>query len=152
MSLKERIGEDIKTAMKAKDQAALRALRAVKSAILLAETAEGRNPDAPLTEAEELQLLQKQVKQRRDSVEQFTANGRADLAQTELEEAEVIARYLPQALSEAELETALLAIIAQVGAVGVQDLGKVMKEASTRLAGRADNKAVSELTRKLLSA
>jgi uncharacterized protein YqeY len=152
MSLKERIGEDIKAAMKAKDQAALRALRAVKSAILLAETAEGRNPDAPLTEAEELQLLQKQVKQRRDSAEQFTANGRADLAQAELEEAEVIARYLPQALTEDELETALRAIIAQVGAVGVQDLGKVMKEASTQLAGRADNKAVSELTRKLLSA
>ncbi len=152
MSLKERIGEDIKAAMKAKDQAALRALRAVKSAILLAETAEGRNPDEPLTEAEELQLLQKQVKQRRDSVEQFTANGRADLAQAEQEEAEIIARYLPQALSEAELESALREIITQVGAAGVKDLGKVMKEAGTRLAGRADNKAVSELARKLLSA
>lgn len=152
MSLKDRIGEDIKTAMKAKDQAALRALRAVKAAILLAETAEGRNPDAPLAEAEELQLLQKQVKQRRDSVEQFRSNGREDLAKTEEEEAEVIARYLPQAMSEAELEAALRALVAEIGAEGVKDLGKVMKEASARFAGRADNKAVSEITRKLLSA
>lgn len=152
MSLKDRIGEDIKTAMKAKDQAALRALRAVKAAILLAETAEGRNPDEPLAEAEEMQLLQKQVKQRRDSVEQFRSNSRDDLAKTEEEEAEVIARYLPQAMSEAELETVLRALVAEIGAEGVKDLGKVMKEASIRLAGRADNKAVSEITRKLLSA
>lgn len=151
MSLKDRINEDLKTAMKAKDQAALRTLRAIKSAILLAETAEGRTHGTPLTEAEEMDLLTKQVKQRRDSIEQYTANNRADLAKGEEEEVAVLQQYLPSQLEGAELEAAIQAIIAEVGAASAADFGKVMKVASTALKGRADGKLVAEVTKKLLA-
>jgi len=150
MGLKDTINDDVKAAMKAKDQVALRALRAIKAAILLIETSEGRE-HGTLSEAEEMQLLQKQVKQRRDSAEQYRANARPERAQGEEEEAEVIALFLPQAMSETELETVIRDLIVETGASGPQDLGKVMKEASAKIAGRADNKSVSEMARKLLS-
>ena len=150
MTLKERINEDIKTAMKAKDQAALRALRAIKSAIMLAETSEGRALGTALTEDEGLQLLTKQLKQRKDSIAQFEQNGRQDLATTEQEEVEVIARYLPQALSPEALQAAVQALIAELGAGGAQDFGRVMKEASARLRGQADGKDISAAVKALL--
>ncbi len=149
MSLKTTIDNDIKTAMKAKDQASLRALRAIKSAILLAETSEGRS-DKDLTEAEEMQLLTKQAKQRKDAYEQFSANNRDDLAQIEAEELAVIERYLPQALGTEALESAVREIIAETGATSVKDMGKVMGIATKRLAGKADNKAVSAIVKQLL--
>ncbi|MDX2282608.1 MAG: GatB/YqeY domain-containing protein [Bacteroidia bacterium] len=149
MPLKTRIDQDIKEAMKAKDQAALLALRAIKSAILLEETAEGRSGD--LTEADEMRILSKQVKQRRDAAEQFRKGGRAELAEKEDAEANVIERYLPKGLSPEELEAEVKALIAESGASSIKEMGKVMGLASQRLAGRADNKAISELVRKLLS-
>jgi len=150
MSLKDQIGQDIKTAMKAKDQASLRALRAIKSAILLAETSEGREP-GDLTEEEEVKLLTKQAKQRRDSIEQYMANNREDLAKTEEEELEVIERYLPKQLTAEELESALKKIIEDVGARTMKDMGKVMGTASKKLAGKADGKAISAKVKELLA-
>ena len=149
MSLKTTIDNDIKTAMKAKDQASLRALRAIKSAILLAETAEGRS-GKELAEAEEMQLLTKQAKQRKDAYEQFSANNRDDLAQIEAEELIVIERYLPQALGPEALESAIREIIAETGAASIKDIGKVMGVATNRFAGKADNKAVSAIVKQLL--
>lgn len=150
MSLKETINNDIKTAMKAKDEAALRALRAIKSAILLAETAEGK-AGAELSPDEEMKLLQKQAKQRKESIDQFKANNRDDLAKTEIEELEVIERYLPKQLSEAEIEARLKEIIAQAGASSAKDMGKVMGVATKALAGLADGKLVSEMVKRLLN-
>ena len=149
MSLKTTIDNDIKTAMKAKDQASLRALRAIKSAILLAETAEGRS-GKELAEAEEMQLLTKQAKQRKDAYEQFSANNRDDLAQIEAEELIVIERYLPQALGPEALESAIREIIAETGAASIKDIGKGMGVATNRFAGKADNKAVSAIVKQLL--
>lgn len=149
MSLKEKIQDEMKTAMRAKDKMALQALRAIKSAILLAETSEGRG-DGPLTEAEEMSLLTKQAKQRRDSLEQYVANGREDLAEVERQELEVIERFLPQQLSEAELTSEVKAIVEQVGASSMKDMGKVMGIASKKLAGRADGKAISAVVKQLL--
>lgn len=150
MSLKKTIEEDIKVAMRSRDQASLRALRAIKSAILLAETEEGRN-GAPLTEAEELKLLTKQAKQRRDSLEQFASNNRTDLAEKEQEELNIIERYLPKQLSEAELKDAVQAIITQTGASSMKDMGKVMGIASKQLAGKADGKAISQIVKQILN-
>lgn len=149
MSLKSTIEQSIKEAMKAKDQAALRALRAIKAAILLEETAEGSSGE--LSEADEMKLLQKQVKQRRDSIAQFRGNGREDLALKEEEEVAVIERFLPRQLSEAEVEAIVREIIAQTGAASVKDMGKVMGAASKRLAGQADNKTVADAVKRLLS-
>jgi len=148
MTLKDRISEDIKTAMKSRDQAALRALRAIKSAILLAETASGAAET--LSEDEEMKLLTRQAKQRRDSIEQFEKNGRDDLAVTEREELEVIERYLPKQMSEDEIRTELKAIIAQTGASGAGDIGKVMGLASKAMAGKADGKMINQIARELL--
>lgn len=148
MTLKDRISEDIKTAMKSRDQAALRALRAIKSAILLAETASGAAET--LSEDEEMKLLTRQAKQRRDSIEQFEKNGRDDLAVTEREELEVIERYLPKQMSEEEIRTELKAIIAQAGASGAGDIGKVMGLASKAMAGKADGKMINQIARELL--
>ena len=150
MSLKSTIDQDIKTAMKAKDQVSLRALRAIKSQIILAETAEGRG-DEPLSEAEEMKLLAKQAKQRRDSWQQFKDNGRDDLAQTEKEELEVIEKYLPKALSAEEIEAEVKKIIAQTGASSMKDMGKVMGMASKAMAGKADGKAISQIVKQILS-
>lgn len=149
MSLKTQIQEEMKTAMKAKDQASLRALRAIKSAILLAETAEGHQGE--LTADEEMKLLEKQAKQRRDSLEQYRANNREDLAVVEEEELEVIMRFLPKQLSEAEIEAEVKAIVAQTGASGMKDMGKVMGIASKKMAGKADGKTISGVVKKLLA-
>lgn len=150
MSLKDTINQDIKTAMKAKDQAALRALRAIKSAILLAETEEGRDANAPLSPEEDLKILIKQAKQRKDSVDQFEKNGREDLALTEKEELEVIERYLPKQMSPAELTEKVREIVARVGASSMKDMGKVMGIASQELAGKADGKAISSVVKQIL--
>ncbi|MFD2552655.1 GatB/YqeY domain-containing protein [Bizionia sediminis] len=149
MSLQQDIMAAMKTAMKAKDQRALTALRAVKSAILLAQTETGSQTE--LTEADELKMLQKLVKQRKDSAAIFMEQGREDLAQPELEEAEVISQFLPEALSEAEIEAAVVAAINQTGAEGMKDMGKVMGVVSQALAGKADGKTISNIVKAKLS-
>ncbi len=147
MSLEEKIMQDLKEAMKAKDQAALRSIRAVKAAILLAKT-EGSNKE--ISKEKEIQMVQKLVKQRKESLEIYERSGREDLAQKEREEIEVIERYLPKQLTEAELEAELKNIIAEVGAESPKDLGKVMGVATKRLAGKADGKMISQVTKRLL--
>jgi len=147
MSLEEKIMQDLKEAMKAKDQAALRSIRAVKAAILLAKT-EGSNKE--ISEEKEIQMVQKLVKQRKESLEIYERSGREDLAQKEREEIEVIERYLPKQLTEAELEAELKKIIADVGAESPKDLGKVMGVATKQLAGKADGKMISQVTKRLL--
>lgn len=148
MALADKINADIKTAMLAKDKDSLEALRAVKSAILLAQTEKGASEQ--ITEDAEIKLLQKLVKQRRESAEIFTTQGRDDLAKVEAAQADVIERYLPAQMSREELTEAVKAIVAQVGAAGPQDMGKVMGVASKQLAGKADNKIVSEIVKQLL--
>ncbi len=148
MTLAEKINADIKTAMLAKDKDSLDALRAVKSAILLAATEKGASEQ--LTEEAEIKLLQKLVKQRRESAEIYVTQGRDDLAKVEALQADVIERYLPAQMNREELTEAIKAIIAQVNATGPQDMGKVMGVASKQLAGKTDNKAVSEVVKSLL--
>lgn len=150
MSLKKTIQQEMVTAMKAKDQIALRTLRAIKAAIMVVETSGGRD-NAELSPEEETALLIKQSKQRKDSIAQFKSAGRDDLALPEEEELAYIERFLPKALTEEELVVELKAIIAQVGATGPSDLGKVMGVASKSLAGRADGKVISTKVRELLS-
>lgn len=150
MSLKATLNDDLKVAMRAKNQAALRTIRSLKAAILLAETAEGRNGE-PLSEAEELKILTKQAKQRKDSAEQFKTNGRDDLAVTEEEELAVLDVYLPKAMTEEELKTAISALVVELQASSMKDMGKVMGQASQRFAGKADGKAISAIVKQLLS-
>ena len=149
MSLEQKIMSELKKAMLSKDEKALRSLRAIKAAILLAKTSEGSGGE--LTEEGEIKLLQKLVKQRKDSLEIFQQQNRTDLAQKEQEEIEIIERFLPQQLSADEIKTELAAIISEVGAASVSDLGKVMGIASKKLAGRADGKTISSLVKELLS-
>ena len=141
--------EALKEAMKAKDTVALESLRAIKSAILLAKTEAGAAEE--LSEADELKLLQKLVKQRKDSAALYTQQGRNDLAEPELAQMAVIEKFLPAQLSEAEVEEALKGIIAQVGATSPKDMGKVMGAATKQLAGKADGKLISDIVKKLLS-
>ena len=148
MSLKERIQEEMKVAMRAKDKQALQALRAIKSAILLAETAEGGG--GAMSEDAEMKLMIKQAKQRRDSAAQYRENNRADLAEVEEAELAVIERFLPQQLSAEELKAEVQAIIEQTGASSMKDMGKVMGAATKKLVGRADGKAISALVKELL--
>lgn len=140
--------EDLKEAMKAKDQGALRGIRAIKSAILLFKTDGSGNE---LNESAEIKLLQKLVKQRQDSLDIFVKQNREDLAQTEREEIEVIMRYLPTQMEGSELENEIKAIIAETGAVSAKDMGKVMAAANAKLSGKADGKAISEVAKKLLT-
>ena len=140
---------ELKAAMLAKDEAALRSLRAVKAAILLAKTAEGASGE--LKEDEEIKLLQKLVKQRKDSLDIFQQQKRADLAQKEQEEIVIIEKFLPQQLSSEELKQALTTIIADIGATSPADLGKVMGIASKQFAGKADGKTISALVKELLA-
>ena len=140
---------EIKAAMRAKDSNRLEALRAVKSALLLAQTS-GSGQDG-LTEDEELKLLQKLVKQRKESAAIYSEQGREDLAQPELDQAAVIESFLPAQMSEEEIEKEVDAIIAQTGASGMQDMGKVMGMASKELAGKADGKTISEIVKRKLS-
>ena len=149
MSLQEQVMAEMKAAMKAKDSAKLEALRAVKSAILLANT-ESSSKDG-LTEEEEMKLLQKLVKQRKDSAQIYKEQGREDLAEPELKQAEVIEQFLPEQMSEAEIEAKVDEIIAKTGASGMQDMGKVMGMATGELAGKADGKTISGIVRKKLS-
>lgn len=149
MSLELNINAAIKTAMLAKAEADLRALRAIKAAILIVKTSEGAGAD--LTEADESKLLQKLAKQRKDSLEIFRQQNREDLAKKEEEELEVIERYLPKQMSEDELRAEVTAIIASTGASSPADMGKVMGVASKQLAGKADGKAISALVKELLA-
>jgi uncharacterized protein len=150
MSLEQTVNTDLKAAMLAKDEAALRSLRAIKSAILLAKTAEGAG-GADLTEDAEMKLLQKLVKQRKDSLEIFTQQNREDLASKEREEISIIEKFLPKQMSPEELKAAVSEIIAAVGASSPADMGKVMGVASKQLAGKADGKTISALVKELLS-
>ncbi|MCL4160085.1 UNVERIFIED_CONTAM: hypothetical protein GTU68_057700 [Idotea baltica] len=148
MSLKDKIGQDLKTAMKAKDQAALRGVRAIKAGLLLMET-DGSGEE--ITEEKEIKLLQKLVKQRQDSLTIYEEQGREDLAATEREEIEVISKYLPEQLSDDAIKTILQEVINTTGAVSMKDMGKVMGMAGQKIAGRADNKVVAGLVKELLS-
>jgi len=149
MSLQTKVMEALKEAMKAKDTVALESLRAIKSAILLARTEAGASEE--LSEADELKLLQKLVKQRKDSAALYTQQGRNDLAEPELAQMAVIEKFLPKQLSEAEVTEAVKAIIAEVGATSAKDMGKVMGVATKQLAGKADGKLISDIVKKLLS-
>lgn len=148
ISLEQKIMTDLKAAMLAKDEAALRSLRAIKAAILLAKTAEGATGE--LSEENEIKLLQKMVKQRKDSLEIFQQQARPELAQKEIEEIAVIEKFLPKQMDEASLRTVLTAIIARVGASTAADMGKVMGAANKELAGKADGKTIAALVKELL--
>jgi uncharacterized protein YqeY len=147
--LEQQITADIKSAMLARETGKLEALRGVKTAIVLARTEKGAS--AELTAEAELKLLQRLVKQRRESAEIYAQNGRPELAEKETFEANVIEAYLPKQMGEEELLSELKKIVAQVGATSVKDLGKVMGIATKTFAGKADGKAVSEAVKKLLA-
>ena len=148
MSFQKQIMEELKMAMKSKDVVALQALRAVKSAFLLAKTETGAGED--LTEDQEMKIIQKQVKQRKDSAAIFIDQGRQDLADPELAEIAVLEKFLPEALSEDAIEKVVLETIAKTGAEGMKDMGKVMGMVSKQLAGQADGKTISGIVRKNL--
>lgn len=149
MSLQQDIMTAMKIAMKEKNTIALTALRAVKSAILLAQTESGAANE--LTQEEELKLLQKQVKQRKDSASIYIEQGREDLAAPELAEAEVINQFLPEAMSEEAIAEVVVNIIQKTGAEGMKDMGKVMGMVSKELAGKADGKTISNIVKAKLS-
>ncbi|NQX84854.1 MAG: GatB/YqeY domain-containing protein [Flavobacteriaceae bacterium] len=148
MSLQQEVMTAMKAAMKAKNQTALTALRAVKSAILLAQTENGASQG--LSEDQELKLLQKLVKQRKDSATIYEQQDRKDLAEPELEEAKVIEQFLPEALSEEEIEKIVVLAIEKVGASGMKDMGQVMGIVSKELTGRADGKTISTIVKSKL--
>lgn len=149
MSLEQKVMAEMKPAMLAKDEKALRGLRAIKAAIILAKTAEGAG--GVLKEEDEIKLLQKLVKQRKDSLDIFTQQGRTDLAQKEQEEIAVIEKFLPAQLSADELKTTIQQIITETGAASPADMGKVMGAATKALAGKADGKTISAIVKELLS-
>jgi uncharacterized protein YqeY len=149
MSLEEKIMSDLKTAMLAKDEKSLRSLRAIKAAILNVKTAEGGS--SILKEEDEIKLLQKLVKQRRDSLEIFEQQNRTDLAQKEKEEIEVIEKFLPKQLDAAELKGVIENIIKETGASSPADMGKVMGLANKQLAGKADGKTIAGIVKELLT-
>jgi uncharacterized protein len=150
MSLKQQIDNDIKKAMLAKNKEELEALRSIKSMILLAETDKGAADD--ISSDAENKLLMKAAKQRKESADIFVQQNRQDLADRELLQLGVISRYLPKQLTEAEVVDAVKAVIAEVGAKGPQDMGKVMGVATKKLAGQVDGKVISDLVKKLLTA
>lgn len=149
MSLQGDVMVAMKTAMKAKDQTALAALRAIKSEILLAQTESGSAEG--LTEEQELKIVSKLVKQRKDSAAIFKEQNREDLAEPELAQAEVISQFLPEQLSEEEIEAVVIAAIAKVGAEGMKDMGKVMGVVNQELAGKADGKTIATIVKSKLS-
>lgn len=149
MELEKQIQADMVSAMKAKEAGRLASLRAIKAAILLAKTAEGATGE--VSDQDIVKLIQKLVKQRKESAEQYNAAGRPELAENELEEASYMEVYLPKQLSETELEAELSKIIAEVGASKPSDMGKVMGVATKRLTGLADGRAISATVKKLLS-
>lgn len=148
MALEQSIMAELKAAMLAKDEAKLRALRAIKAAIILLKTSEAGKE---ITEEVEMKMLQKLVKQRKESIDIYTKQGREDLAKTEQEEVAVIELFLPKMMSEDEIRVALKDIIASVGATSPADMGKVMGAANRAFAGKADNKIVSVLVKEMLS-
>lgn len=147
--MEKRIQADMITAMKAKETIKVASLRAIKAAITLAKTAEGATGE--VTDADIIKIIQKLVKQRKESAQQYNDAGRFDLAANELAEADIMSVYLPKQLSEIELEVELAKIIVEVGATKPQDIGKVMGVATKRLAGLADGKAISTMVKKLLN-
>jgi uncharacterized protein YqeY len=149
MNLEQKIMADLKTAMLAKDEKTVRSLRAIKAAIILAKTSEGAGGE--IKAEDEIKLLQKLVKQRKDSLEIFQQQNRTDLAQKEQEEIEVIEKFLPKQLSAEELKAIITGIIAETGASSPADMGKVMGVATKQLAGKADGKAISALVKELLA-
>ncbi len=148
MSLEQTISTAIVNAMKEKDKVALDSLRAVKSQILLAKT---ESKGAEVSAEQEIAILQRMIKQRKDSYEQFVAQNRNDLAEVEVAQMKVIEKFLPAQLSAEELETEMKKIIAEAGAESIKDLGKVMGIASKAFAGKSDGKSISEMAKKLLS-
>ncbi len=148
MSLELRVMDELKNAMRAKDEAGLRTLRAIKAAIIIEKTAEGATGE--ITEAMELKMLQKLAKQRKDSLDIFVKQNREDLAAKEREELAIIERFLPQQMTSEELKAAVTEIIAQVGTTTAADMGKVMGVASKQLAGKTDGKSISEMVKILL--
>lgn len=149
MSLKQQIDTDIKKAMLSRNKEELEALRSIKSLILLAETEKGGPSD--ISSDAEMKLLMKAAKQRKESAEIFEGQNRKDLADREMLQLDVINRYLPKQLNEEDIKSVLKSVISEVGAKGPQDMGKVMRVATKRLAGQADGKVISELVKKLLS-
>lgn len=148
MNLEQRIMPDLKEAMKSKDQAALRAIRAIKAQILLVKT-DGTGVE--LDETSEIKLIQKMVKQRQESLDIFVKQGREDLAATEREEIAVLSKYLPEQLGEDKIKEIVTEVIAKTGASGMKDMGKVMGMVSAQLAGRADGKTISSVVKALLA-
>lgn len=148
MSLEKQVMEEMKAAMKAKDTVALQALRALKTAFMLAKTA---GADHSLSSEDAMKIVQKQVKQRKDSADIFVKQGRQDLADPELAEAAILEKFLPEALSEEEIEEVVVDTIAKVGAESMKDMGKVMGIVSKQLAGQADGKTISGIVRKHLA-
>ncbi|MBP6686299.1 MAG: GatB/YqeY domain-containing protein [Lacibacter sp.] len=148
MSLEQNVMAQLKDAMKAKDEAGLRGLRAIKAAILLAKTAGG---SGEITADDEIKLLQKLVKQRKDSLDIFLQQNRTDLSKKEEEEIAIIEKFLPKQMDAEELKTIIAGIIAQTGAASPADMGKVMGVASKQLAGQADGKTISAVVKELLS-
>lgn len=149
MSLESQVMTELKTAMLAKDEKSVRSLRAIKAAIIVAKTSEGAGGE--IKPEDEIKLLQKLVKQRKDSLDIFEKQNREDLAQKEREEIEVIEKFLPKQMSAEELKPILQKIIVNAGASGVADIGKVMGIATKQLAGKADGKTINALARELLS-
>ncbi len=148
MSLETRLMPELKAAMKSKDQAALRGIRAIKAALLLAKT---DGSGAEMNEEGEIKILQKLVKQRQDSLDIYVQQGREDLAKIEREEIVVIQKFLPEQLDASEIERIVKTIIEEVGAIGMKDMGKVMGLASKKLSGQADGKTVASIVKSLLS-
>ena len=148
MGLQQQVMEQMKTAMKAKDKVALESLRAIKSALLLAQTETASTNE--MSEEQEIQLVQKLVKQRKDSAAIFIEQGRNDLAEPELAQIEVIEQFLPEQLGEDEIEKVVLEVIATTGAAGMKDMGKVMGMVSKMLAGQADGKTISTIVKSKL--
>ena len=149
MSIQEKVMEEMKAAMKAKDKVKLEALRAAKSAFLLAKTEKGGSDE--ISEEQELKIIQKLVKQRKDSAQIYKEQGREDLLEKEVAEMEVLEQFLPAKLTPEELETVLKDIITKVGASSPADMGKVMGVATKELAGKADGKEISTIVRKILA-
>lgn len=149
MSLAEKINADIKQAMLAKDKRKLEALRAIKAALLLIKTGKDKSSDE-IPESVELQMLQKLVKQRKETAQIYKEKDRPELAEEELYQAEIIEAYLPKQMDEAEITEIVKQIIAETGATSMRDMGKVMGAASKKLAGKADNKTVSEIVKQTL--
>ncbi len=149
MSLSTEVMTQMKAAMKSKDQNALTSLRAIKSAILMAQTESGAKEE--LTEEQELKLLQKLVKQRKDSAAIFTEQNRSDLAEPEIAQAEVISRFLPAQMTETEIEAVVSEVIAQTGAQGMKDMGKVMGMVNGKVAGKADGSTVAKVVKAKLA-